>query len=243
MYNNKRFLGIIPARSGSKGLPHKNIKLLNNKPMIAYTIEAAAKSKIFDEIIVSTDNEQYAKIAKQYGAHVPWLRPKELAADQTTTEEVIVHTINELKQQGEYFDYIMLLQPTSPLRDEYDIQGSVEMLFDKKANAIVGMCEVEHPISWVKELGEDKCLDNFFSLGPRRRQEEGVFYRLNGAIYLTDIEYYVQYRNFYKKSCYAFIMSKHHSVDIDDIYDFKYAELLLNMNDNINPPTMLERIE
>jgi len=228
MYQGKRFLAIIPARSGSKGLQHKNIKLLNNKPLMAYTIEAAVKSGIFDEIIASTDNEHYAEIARLYGAHVPKLRPKQLAEDQTTTAEVVVYTIEQLKEQGKRYDYIMILQPTSPLRDEQDILGSIELLFKKKANAIISMCEIEHPIRWTAELNEEVCLDGFFSSLQGRRQEEKTSYRLNGAIYLANTEYYLKDRDFYKKDCYAYIMAKHHSIDIDDIYDFKYAEVIIN---------------
>ncbi|MDF2801705.1 MAG: N-acylneuraminate cytidylyltransferase [Anaerocolumna sp.] len=228
MYQGKRFLAIIPARSGSKGLRHKNIKLLNNKPMMAYTIEAAVKSQIFDEIIVSTDDEHYAEIARQYGASVPMLRPKQLAQDQTTTIEVVTYIIDELKKQGNQYDYIMILQPTSPLRDENDVLGSVELLFEKSANAIVSMCEVDHPIKWAVELIDNQCLDGVFISVPCRRQEEKITYRLNGAIYLIDIVYYLKYQDFYKKDCYAYIMEKNKSIDIDDIYDFKYAEVLIN---------------
>lgn len=230
MYSDKRFLAIIPARSGSKGLPHKNIKLLNDKPMIAYTIEAAIRSGVFDEVIVSTDDIQYAEIAKQYGATVPFLRDKHLAQDQTTTTEVIVDLVEKLKNQGKEYDYIMVLQPTSPLRRENDIIGSVKMLFEKNANTIVSMCECEHPIEWTSKLEDDKRLDGFLTATNRRRQEEGVSYRLNGAIYLTKIDYYLKYKDFYREDCYAYIMDKYSSIDVDDIYDFKYAEVVMSSN-------------
>ena len=127
MYN-KKILAIIPARSGSKGLKDKNIKILNGKPMIAYTIEAARNSKVFYDIIVSTDSQEYADIAVEYGAKVPFLRPSYLSKDQTTTNDVIEHTIKELKSIGKEYDCFMILQPTSPLRKDSDIIGALEMI-------------------------------------------------------------------------------------------------------------------
>jgi CMP-N,N'-diacetyllegionaminic acid synthase len=144
MYKGKTFLGIIPARAGSKGLPGKNIKSLCGKPLIAWSIEAGNNSKYLDEVMVTTDGVEIAEIAKKYGANVPFLRPKELADDTTSSFEVITHTIDFYKNQlNKKFDYIVLLEPTSPLRESSDIDKAIEMLLNSKADSIVGICKTE----------------------------------------------------------------------------------------------------
>lgn len=227
-YVKEGILAIIPARSGSKGLKDKNIKILNGKPLIAYTIEAALKSGVFDDVIVSTDSEKYKKISEEYGAYVPFLRSQELSRDTTSTNDVIEDLILKLKDMGREYDSFMILQPTSPLRDEKDIVNAVEIFMDKKANSVVSMCECEHSPLLAKELDENLCLDGFLAdVQTRRRQEFSKFYRLNGAIYLIQIEYFLKYKDYYKENSYAYIMDKRKSIDIDDIYDFEFAEVLI----------------
>jgi len=143
-----RHLAIIPARSGSKGLKDKNIKLLNGKPMIDYTIEAALNSGIYEDIIVSTDSEVYANIAKECGANVPFLRPNFLSNDAATTVDVIEYTINKLKNSGKEYEYISILQPTSPLRTADHIKEANELLFNKGGNSVISVCEVDHSPLW-----------------------------------------------------------------------------------------------
>lgn len=222
-----KILAIIPARSGSKGLAHKNIKLLNGKPLMAYTIEAARKSGIFSNIIVSTDSKEYAEVAKKYGAETPYLRNKDISGDEATTVDVIIDTINQLKKMGKTYDYFMLLQPTSPLRNASDIKESMQLALEKDANAIVSMCECEHPIEWTRRLSGEKCLDGFLEGKASRRQEEERAYRLNGAIYLAKVDYFLQCKQFYKEKCFAYIMPQEHSIDIDTIYDFYMAKILI----------------
>ncbi|MDF2801222.1 MAG: acylneuraminate cytidylyltransferase [Anaerocolumna sp.] len=233
MFNNNKFLAIITARSGSKGLRDKNIKELNGKPLIAYTIEAAKKSGVFDDIIVSTDSEEYGNIAKIYGAEVPFLRPDSLASDTTSSADVIKHTILELEKIGLKYDYFMLLQPTSPLRNEKDILNATKLLFEKNANAIVSVCEADHSPILMNTLQESLSMDGFISQnGNKRRQDLPKYYRLNGAIYLCNTLYYLQYMDFYKEKSYAYIMDKLNSVDIDDYNDFLFAELLIKTEVN-----------
>lgn len=228
MFNNKRFLAIITARSGSKGLKDKNIKKLNGKPMMAYTIEAAKKSGIFDDIIVSTDSEKYSKIAKDYGAQVPFLRPESLASDTASSMDVIEYTILELEKSGLKYDYFILLQPTSPLRDEKDIFKAIELLFEKSANAIVSVCEVDHSPLLMNTLEESLGMDNFIPNNiNNRRQDLPKYYRLNGAIYLSGIEYFLKYKDFYKEKSYAYIMDDKGSIDIDGDVDFLLASVLM----------------
>lgn len=227
-YVKEKILAIIPARSGSKGLKDKNIRILNGKPLIAYTIEAALKSNIFEDVIVSTDSEKYKVISEEYGAWVPFLRSKELAMDTTSTNEVIEDIILKLKAVGKEYDSFMILQPTSPLRDDKDIGNAIKIFMEKKANSVVSMCECEHSPLLAKELNEDLSLEGFLSnMQAKRRQDFKKFYRLNGAIYLTKVDYFFQYKDLYKKDSYAFIMDKRKSIDVDDIYDFKFAEFLM----------------
>lgn len=229
---NDKILAIIPARSGSKGLKNKNIKKINGKPMISYTIEAAVKSGIFSNIIVSTDSHKYAEIAKNDGAEVPFIRPKKLGTDESTTTEVILHAISEMeKSNDERYDYFMLLQPTSPLRTAENIKKAYSLLKEKNANAVVSVCETDHNPLWSNTLDESLSLDNFIDKKKdQRRQELPTYYRLNGAIYLAKVNYYKKYNNFYTNKSFAYIMNKRESIDVDDIIDFRLAEILLEEN-------------
>ena len=132
MFKGKCFLALIPARGGSKGLKDKNIRLLNNKPLLAYTIEAAKESRIFDRIIVSTDSEKIAVVALKYGAEVPFMRPKELATDTASSMDVLIHTIKLLQESNDKYDYVALLQPTSPLRTSQDIVEAADLSIEKR---------------------------------------------------------------------------------------------------------------
>lgn len=226
MYKDKSFLAIIPARSGSKGLSDKNIKDLNGKPLMAYTIESAVKSKVFDNIILSTNSQKYAKIGNEYGAKTPFIRPNSLSKDHTSTIDVIINVLENLESMGKIYDYFILLQPTSPLRDEKNILESIDILFDKNANSVIGICELDHPSNINIKIKEDNTLD-FEDSKNVRRQDVGKEYRINGAIYICDIKYFMQYKSLYKEKAYPYIMNKQSSIDIDYIEDFKYAEYLI----------------
>lgn len=224
-----RNLAVIPARSGSKGLKNKNIKLLNNKPLIAYTIEAALKSKLFDEIFVSTDSYEYAKVAKQWGANVPFLRNSELATDTASSWEVVKSAVINYEKIGEKFDIITLLQPTSPLRTKQDILNAFEIFINKNANAVVSVCEVDHSPLWCNELSADNSLSDFLndSVLNMPRQKLPTYYRINGAIYIVNKDHLMSTDNIYKEKSYASIMSKWNSIDIDSEFDFIFAESIL----------------
>ncbi len=229
MYNNKKFLAIIPARGGSKGLPRKNIKELNGKPLIAYSIEAAINSKIFDKIIVSTDDKEIAEVALKYGAEVPFVRPRELATDTADSMDVLFHTINFLKKNGEEYDYIMKLQPTSPLRTEKEILEATKLLFEKKAESIVSISECEHHPLWTNTLDSDKRLFNFIKedIKHKNRQDLPNYYQINGLIFLSEINNLLKTRDWYGKKSYAYVCDSKKAIDIDNIIDFKLAEILL----------------
>lgn len=231
-------LAIIPARSGSKGIKDKNIKELNGKPLIAYTIEVARKSKIFEDIVVSTDSEKYADISKKYGALVPFLREEKLSGDQASSLDVILDVLEKMKQLGKEYDTLILLQPTSPLRTEEDLKQAYEFYLEKKASAVVSVCEMEHSPLWANTLPLSKKIDNFLrDIGNKNRQQLEKYYRINGAIYIVNVEYFKKYKNFYQEDSYAYIMSRENSIDIDEEIDFKIAEYLIKekeKNDKTN---------
>lgn len=227
MYNNKKIIAIIPARSGSKGLKDKNIKELNRKPLIAYTIEAAKKANIFDEIFVSTDSEKYAEISRKYGANVPFLRSSENSDDKASSWDVVREVLSKLDKK---FDIVVLLQPTSPLRTSDDIKGAIELFFKKDADTVVSVCETPHPIFWCNTLNKDCLMKNFIKKEYQKpRQQLPKSYTLNGAIYICKAEN-IDNLDFYCDKSYGYIMSKENSIDIDSEIDFKFAELYLSNN-------------
>lgn len=231
MYKNKTFLVIIPARGGSKRLPRKNVLDLNGKSLIAWSIEAGLKSNYIDEVMVTTDDDEIAEVSKKYGATVPFKRPEELADDYATRPEVIKHTIEFYQNElGKQFDYLVFLQPTSPLRDEKDIDSAIEFMFGKNADAVVSVCELEYPIHWSGTLPEDKNMSKFLDnvAVQSRSQDLEKYYRLNGAIYICDVQKFLEEGCvFLKENIYAFEMAQKKSVDIDTRLDFKIAEVLM----------------
>lgn len=226
MYNNKTFLAIIPARGGSKRLPNKNILDLKGKPLIAHTIEASLKSKYIDKVIVSSDNDNILNISKEFGADTI-KRPDILANDTSTTFDAIKHTI----ENTEKYDYIILLQPTSPLRDENNINEAIELLEEKKADAIVSVCEMEHSPLWSNTIDDTLSMKNFLKdeVINKRGQDLEKYYRLNGAIYIIDRDKLLENKSFIlKENIYAYIMDRENSIDIDEKIDFKIAEVLID---------------
>ena len=222
-------IAIIPARSGSKGLRDKNIKLLGGKPLMAYTIEAALGSRLFDEIHVSTDSETYAEIARRWGASVPFLRNSALSTDTASTLDVVKDVIKRYQHTGKTFDTLTILQPTSPLRTADDIIAGFDMMESKDANAVVSVCEADHSPLWTNTLPEDGSLKHFidWELVNRPRQDLPTYYRLNGALYIANVQYILGTDNIYSESCYALIMHRNHSIDIDTEMDFEIAEMLV----------------
>lgn len=225
----KKVLGLIPARAGSKGVKDKNIKLLRGKHLIAYTIEEAIKSNLFEDIIVSTDSEKIADISKKYGASVPFLRPKELAEDDSPTIDVIIHCIDFMKNACKEYDEIVLLQPTSPLRKAKHIKEAYNLFKEKEASFVVSMCKCEHLPLWTNTIGNDLNIDNFIreEIKNIRRQDLPQYYRLNGAIYVAKVHSLIRERSFFGKNSFAFIMDFKSSIDIDTIEDFELAEFYL----------------
>jgi CMP-N,N'-diacetyllegionaminic acid synthase len=240
MYKNKTFLAIIPARSGSKGIIDKNIREINHKPLMAYTLEACKRSGIFDDIVVSTDSEKYAGIAKRFGASVPFLRPKELASDQASSNDVILHVINGLQHLGKTFDCFMLLQPTSPLRNEKHMIESAGILLENNADSVVSICKSDSSSYLTVALTEEGRVKTLFSDKKQvRRQDMPPEYRINGAIYLALTSYFVKNKSFYEGKTLPYFMSAFDSIDIDDDFQMKIAELLL-LDKNLSNPSQQE---
>ena len=224
-----RNLAIIPARSGSKGLKNKNIRNINGKPLIFYSIEAALNSGVFDKVIVSTDSKEYANIAKIYGAEVPFLRSTRLSGDNTSSWDVVIDILKKYNQSGINFDHVVLLQPTSPLRTAEHIKEAYNLFIDLKANSVVSVCQTDHSPLWSNILPDNNSMVDFIKpeVSSIPRQQLPKYYRINGAIYIVKASYLMNTTNIYEEKSFATIMDKRSSVDIDDETDFKYAEFLI----------------
>lgn len=231
MYKNKTFLAIIPARGGSKGLPGKNIKILCGKPLIAWSIETGLKSKYLDEIMVSTDYQNIADIAKQYGANVPFLRPDYLANDTATSFDAIKHTIDYYKDElNREFDYIVLLEPTSPLREDSDIDKAIELLLESHASSIVGISKTEdqNP-AFLIQKDEKNFISGYENLDMKvlRRQDIKDVYFFEGSIYISEIDELLKTKTFYHNRTIGYEVPKYKSLEIDDMDDFVMVEAIM----------------
>ena len=233
MFDNKSVLAIIPARGGSKSIPRKNIKILGDKPLIAYTIEEAVKSKYVDRVILSTDDKEIAKIAKGCGAEVPFLRPKELAKDTSSPLSAILHALEYLKRKENYSpDIVVFLQPTSPFRKAGHIDEGIEKMED--CDAVVGVSEVkEHPYFMMQV--EDGILKPFLKIKnrPLRRQDVPKIYFLSPSLYIAKREYYDNVKKtdpvapIFNGKVRGVFMDEISSIDIDYEFDFLVAKFII----------------
>lgn len=236
MIGGLRVLALVPARSGSKGLPDKNIRLLSGKPLLAWPIAAARASRFVDRVFVSTDSDDYAEIARQYGGDCPWLRPAELASDAAPSFGFIEHTLRSLSEHGEEFDILVLLEPTSPLTEADDIDTALEALVSAnatRAEAIVGVsrCETTHPAFMVVQNPETGLISptgsaDFASL-PRRQDLDPVF-ALDGSLYISTIPALLRERSFFHDSTLGYVTARHKHFEVDDLVDFIAIEAVLN---------------
>ena len=157
-----KILGIVPARKGSKGLPGKNIKLLDGKPLIGYTIDAAKASKYINRLVLTTDDDKIALIGREFGIEIPFMRPAELAEDTSRAIDAYLYTLKRLKSESNYEpDMIVILQPTSPLRTTEDIDNSIKIMIEKNADSVISMCELEHPIERARVIKNDGRIENY----------------------------------------------------------------------------------
>ena len=223
-----RNLAIIPARSGSKGLKDKNIKMLCGKPLMVYSIDAALKSDMFDKVMVSTDSAEYAKIAVEYGADVPFLRSQEASTDNATTWSMVAEVINKYRELNQEFDSVCVLQPTSPMRDARNIMEAYQVFGEKNALSVVSVCAAEHSPLWMNVLPADDSLKGFLDgnvFAKGGRQNLGTYYRLNGAIYICKVDKKKCFEELlYGEQSFAYKMDRKESIDIDNIEDFELAE-------------------
>lgn len=227
-------VAIIPARGGSKSIPGKNIKKLAGKPLIAYTIGEALKAKTLSRVIVSTDDEKIAKIAKKYGAEVPFKRPAYLATDTAHTPPVIKHAVKYLEKKEDYkVDIIVTLEPTSPFRKAEDIDTAVNKLVRTNADSVVTICEVEYPPFWMQKLKGDKLLPfvkSKFDYNLFERQELPKVYKPNGVVYVTRRDLLMKKNKLTGGDVRGVKMGVKRSLDINSLTDFMLAEILIKKN-------------
>ncbi len=224
----KRILAIIPARGGSKGIPGKNIYPVNGKPLIAYTIEAALASKLVTKTIVSSDDDEILKISVEFGA-IALKRPKELAQDTSSSEEAIQHVLNWLIDQSEIYDIMVLLQPTSPLRDVTDIDNAINLLLENNASGVISVTNIGvkpfksyyiNPSGFLVGVHNDKAPN-------MRRQDLPDAFLANGAIYAAYVKEFLRTKSLIPPKTIPYLMANSKSIDIDSLADIKLLENIL----------------
>lgn len=231
MISNKRVIAIIPARGGSKGLPGKNIRLLCGKPLIAWSIERALQSHYVDAVVVTTDSQEIADVALRYGAEVPFLRPAHLASDTASSVDTVLHALDHYRDTlGKTFDYVVLLEPTSPLREVGDIDSMLDKLLTRADDfdAIVSVGEVhEHP-SIMKRLEGDTMLPFYADLAMTSRRQDNVpAYFPYGVAYAVSTDTLYSLRTFYPPRVTFFEIKRHQCFEIDDLCDFLVVETMM----------------
>lgn len=230
MINNKTFLAIIPARGGSKRIPGKNLVELNGKPLIQWTIEATKQCDLIDEVVVSSDDEKILELADSVGCRT-LRRPADLSEDLSSRASVIRHAVEVIAEQGLTYDYLIYLQPTSPLRNAKEIERAIRFLHHRQADAVISVCELDHPLQWSGTLPEDRNMQTFLDKidVQTRSQDLEKYYRLNGAIYICDIKSFLEEGCvFLKENVYAFVMDRKDSVDIDHYEDLLVAKAFMD---------------
>lgn len=232
MLNDKRILGIIPARGGSKGLPGKNIRPLLGKPLIGWTIEQALASTLLDKVIVNTDDPGIAEASRGYGGDIPFMRPPELARDTSKVIDAVLHVVDTLEKSGERFDYCALLEPTSPLRREGDIDAAITKLVNAGEGAeslcSVGEIALENPL-YAKRIGANGYVLPFADLkmASSLRQDLPTAYFPYGVIYLSKIAAIRQHHAVYPDRIIPYVIERWQNYEINDIYDFVCIESIL----------------
>jgi CMP-N,N'-diacetyllegionaminic acid synthase len=221
-------LAVIPARGGSKGLPGKNIRLLKGKPLIVYTIEAALESGCVRNVVVSTDDEMIADVARGAGAEVPFLRPAELATDEAKSIDVLKHAVQYFENRRQNYEHILLLQPTSPLRTAKDIQKAMGQFLQSGADSLQSITPAQTHPYLLRQRSNTGQLNPFFQIEDHiRRQELTELYELNGALYLMKRDLLMESGQIVGPSNQGYIMPVERSVDIDTLWDFRLAEWTL----------------
>ena len=234
-----KVLAIVPARGGSKGLPGKNLRLLDGRPLVAWPVSAALGAASVDRVIISTDDVAIAEAARTAGADVPFIRPAYLASDTASSMDVILHALDTLAAQGHEYEYVILLEPTSPLTESSDVEDALSRLraAGAAADAIVGICRVEstHPEYDVRRdpngLISPYAAPDFKSL--RRRQDIEDLYFLEGSLYISRVEAFRQYKTFYHERTLGYQVTRWKSIEVDDIFDFIMVEAVVRQREEI----------
>lgn len=222
-------IGIIPARGNSKGVPGKNKKLLQDKPLIAYSIETALKCKYITRLIVSTDDAEIAEISLKSGAEVPFMRPENLASDDSPTIDTVIHALEYFNNEGNSFDAVCLLQPTVPFRSKADIDGAIEKFISTKADSLISVREIPHVYNphWAFEKVENsdylRLATEDEKIIPRRQNLPEAYFR-DGSIYLTKSEVVLKEKSLYGKNIAAFQCLRSPLLNIDTEADWQLAE-------------------
>ena len=223
-------LALITARGGSKGVPGKNVAPVAGKPLIAWTIGAALASACVSRAVVSTDDDEIARVARQWGADVPFIRPAELARDDSPHIPVMTHAVEWLESREDlHFDYILLLQPTSPLRTAEDIDGAYRLCSEKNADSVVSVCEARSHPYWTKRIDANGRLEDFVASCEDYPQRQSLppAYALNGAIYLVKRDVLMEKQAIHTDRTYAYVMPPERSLDVDSPWDLHLADLIL----------------
>ena len=225
----KKILSIIPARGGSKGLPRKNILELSGKPLIAWTIEESIKSRYINKTVVSSEDEEILEVSKKYGAETI-KRPYEIATDTATSESVIIHTLEYLNSLGEVFDIVILLQPTSPLRNKKHIDEAIDIMLNDDVDTVISVMRIDNKILKSFTMTKEGYLDTISSnkYPFMRRQDLPNTYTSNGAIYISKVEYILKNKIFFSKKTIGYEMNTLDSIDIDNVNDMEKAARLLS---------------
>jgi CMP-N,N'-diacetyllegionaminic acid synthase len=239
MINGKSVIAIISARGGSKGLPGKNLRLLDGRPLVAWPVSTALGAASVDRVIISTDDAAIAEAARAAGADVPFMRPAHLAHDTASSMDVILHAIDTLASQGQVYEYVVLLEPTSPLTESSDVEAALSRLHaaGSDADAIVGICRVEatHPEYDVrrgtKGLISPYAVPDFKSL--RRRQDLEELYFLEGSLYISRVDAFRHHKTFYHERSLGYEVPRWKSLEVDDIFDFIMVEAVVRRRDEI----------
>lgn len=224
MYKDKKILALITARGGSKGIPRKNIKNLGGKPLISWTVEAARKSAYLDRVILSSEDAEIIEVAKAFGCEVPFIRPVNLAQDETGSMDVILHALLEVEES---YDYLLLLQPTSPFRTTQHIDAIIKECIDQGLPMVVSGCRTKkHPFFMYES--DNGYLKPFFGFNPQlRRQDMSPAYEHNGALYMSNVEFIKQVKSYNVPEARLFEMTGYSNLDIDEVSDWEYADYLI----------------
>lgn len=228
----KSVLFVIAARGGSKGVPRKNIKKIGDIPLIAYKINAAKKVSLSKRIIVSTDDEEIAEVALSYGAEVPFLRPQELATDTASSVDVVEHVLKWVsKNDDKSYDYVCLLEPSSPFATADDLEKALKLIISKDADTLLGMKEVDVSSKYIHTLDSNGGLSEFYNalktMKSVRRQDQEKEYTMNGCMYIARVDYFLQTKSFHSEKSLPYIMPPEKSIEIDSMNDYMYACFLV----------------